>query len=48
MPSCSRIVSISPRAALVEQHDAIARWIEKAPVIRRQPRAGAAVQKDHR
>jgi hypothetical protein len=34
------------RAALVEDHDPIALWIEKAPMGRRRARARSAMQED--
>src|SRR5947208_9969858 len=36
------------RTALIEQHDAISRWIVKLPILRYQPTTWPAVKKHHR
>src|SRR5260221_4421133 len=35
------------RAALIEEHDAVSRWVKELPILRYQPTAGAPVQKHH-
>src|SRR5437016_3470571 len=37
-----------PRSALIEQHDAISRWVVKLPILRHESTTRPAVQKNHR
>src|SRR5436190_5085313 len=37
-----------PRAPLIEEHDAIGRWVVKLPILRRHPPAGSTMQEHYR
>src|SRR5438477_2218684 len=44
----ARIWRALPRTTLIEQHDAISRWVVKLPILRHESTTRPAMQKHHR